>query len=109
MATKLHAAQSMEGKFSEEGLRAMSNNQDVLTQIASNVVDGIKDTVDDSLFRSAAYIKQAGNEERPHYKTIDEIEIPMNNKGRRRLERAIKANVKPTLDKDKAYNIFKLL
>ena len=109
MATKLHAAQSMEGKFSEEGLRAMSNNQDVLTQIASNVVDGIKDTVDDSLFRSAAYIKQAGNEERPHYKTIEDIEIPMNHKGRRRLERAIKVNVKPALDKDKAYNIFKLL
>ena len=109
MATKLHAAQSMEGKFSEEGLRAMSNNQDVLTQIASNVVDGIKDTVDDSLFRSAEYIRQSGNMERPHYKTIDAIEIPMNFQGRRRLDRAIKANVRPTLDVNKTKNIFKLL
>ena len=39
----------------------------------------------------------------------EEIEIPMNHKGRRRLEKAIKANVKPSLDKEKAYNIFKLL
>ena len=109
MATKLHAAQSMEGKFSEEGLRAMSNNQDVLTQIASNVVDGIKDTVDDSLFKSAEYIRQSGNMERPHYKTIDAIEIPMNVQGRRRLDKAIKANIKPTLDKNKTDNIFKLL
>jgi hypothetical protein len=99
----------MEGKFSEEGLRAMSNNQDVLTQIASNVVDGIKDTVDDSLFRSAEYIRQSGNMERPHYKTIDAIEIPMNFQGRRRLDRAIKANVRPTLDVNKTKNIFKLL
>ena len=33
----------------------------------------------------------------------------MNFQGRRRLDRAIKANVKPTLDKNKAYNLFKLL
>lgn len=45
MATKLQASMAIEGKFSEEGLRAMSNNEDLLTQIANSVVEGIKDTV----------------------------------------------------------------
>ena len=35
MATKLQASMAIEGKFSEEGLNAMSNNEDLLTQIAS--------------------------------------------------------------------------
>jgi len=50
MATKLQAAMAIEGKFSEEGLNAMSNNQDVLTQIAASVADGIKETVDAEVF-----------------------------------------------------------
>src|SRR5699024_1908151 len=41
MATKLQASQAIEGKFSEEGLHAMSNNEDLLTQIANSVVQGI--------------------------------------------------------------------
>lgn len=45
MATKLQASMAIEGKFSEEGLRAMSNNEDLLTQIASSVVQGIEQTV----------------------------------------------------------------
>lgn len=44
MATKLQASMAIEGKFSEEGLRAMSDNEDILTKIAESVVDGIKDT-----------------------------------------------------------------
>lgn len=50
MATKLQAAQAIEGKFSEEGLHAMSNNEDLLTQIANSVVQGIKHTVDVNVF-----------------------------------------------------------
>ena len=50
MATKLQAAMAIEGKFSEEGLNAMSNNEDILTQIAASVADGIKDTVDAQVF-----------------------------------------------------------
>jgi superfamily II DNA or RNA helicase len=52
MATKLQASMAIEGKFSEEGLRAMSNNEDLLTQIANSVVEGIKDTVQVNTFAS---------------------------------------------------------
>ena len=52
MATKLQASMAIEGKFSEEGLRAMSNNEDLLTQIANSVVEGIKDTVQINTFTS---------------------------------------------------------
>jgi len=51
MATKLQAAMAIEGKFSEEGLNAMSNNEDILTQIASSVTEGIKNTVDVQVFQ----------------------------------------------------------
>lgn len=58
MATKLQAAQTIEGKFSEEGLHAMSNNEDLLTQIANSVVEGIRHTVDINVFGSI----EKGNE-----------------------------------------------
>lgn len=51
MATKLQAAMAIEGKFSEEGLNAMSNNEDILTQIATSVTEGIKETVDVQVFQ----------------------------------------------------------
>lgn len=51
MATKLQAAMAIEGKFSEEGLNAMSNNEDILTQIAMAVTEDIKDTVDVQVFQ----------------------------------------------------------
>lgn len=54
MATKLQASMAIEGKFSEEGLNAMSNNEDILTQIASSVTEGIKDTMDTEVFRKAS-------------------------------------------------------
>lgn len=50
MATKLQASMAIEGKFSEEGLRAMSNNEDLLSQIAQSVVEGIKDVVEAPTF-----------------------------------------------------------
>ena len=50
MATKLQAAMAIEGKFSEEGLNAMSNNEDLLTQIANNVVEGMSQSVDIDVF-----------------------------------------------------------
>lgn len=60
MATKLQASMAIEGHFSEEGLRAMSNNEDLLTQIANSVVQGIKDTVEIKTFVSE------GGQERVH-------------------------------------------
>lgn len=46
MATKLQASMAIEGNMGEEGLRALSNNEDLLSQIASAVVEGIKDNVE---------------------------------------------------------------
>ena len=54
MATKLQASMAIEGKFSEEGLNAMSNNEDLLTQIASSVTEGIKESVDVQVFEQTA-------------------------------------------------------
>lgn len=54
MATKLQASMAIEGKFSEEGLNAMSNNEDILTQIASSVTEGIKDTMDTAVFEKTS-------------------------------------------------------
>lgn len=54
MATKLQASMAIEGKFSEEGLRAMSNNEDMLTKIAESVVSGIKDVVEVNAFSSVS-------------------------------------------------------
>ena len=83
MATKLQAAQTIEGNFSEEGLKAMSNNEDMLTQIANNVVNDIKQVVDMEAFKSSKYVKEQSNTVREHEKTIKQIECNMNEEGQR--------------------------
>ena len=83
MATKLQAAQTIEGNFSEEGLKAMSQNDDMLTQIANNVVDGIKQVVNLDAFKSTQYVKEKSNITRNHKKTIKQIELNMNEDGKR--------------------------
>jgi hypothetical protein len=83
MATKLQAAQTIEGNFSEEGLKAMSQNDDMLTQIANNVVDGIKQVVNLDAFKSTQYVKEKSNITRNHKKTINQIELNMNEDGKR--------------------------
>ena len=83
MATKLQAAQTIEGNFSEEGLKAMSNNEDLLTQIANNVVNDIKQVVDMEAFKSSKYVKEQSNTVREHDKTIKQIECNMDEEGRR--------------------------
>jgi hypothetical protein len=45
---------AIEGKFSAEGLNAMSNNEDFLTQIANSVVQGIRHSVDAEVFQRTA-------------------------------------------------------
>lgn len=52
MATKLQASMAIEGKFNEEGLQALSDNEDILTQIANNIVNGIKNTVNENCFKT---------------------------------------------------------
>lgn len=81
MATKLQAAMAIEGKFSEEGLRAMSNNEDLLTQIANNVVEGIKDTVNQDIFKSTAFIKSDEVVGRNHPIPSKMLKSKFNNKG----------------------------
>lgn len=87
MATKLQASMALEGKFSEEGLRAMSNNEDMLTQIASNVVEGIKDTVDENIFAAAKFMKAERQGPRIHNKNRSVLEIPMDEYGLREFYR----------------------
>ena len=81
MATKLQASMAIEGKFSEEGLRAMSQNEDMLTQIANNVVEGIKDTVNEDLFKSATFVKASSRVIREHFTTREKLEVRMNEDG----------------------------
>ena len=47
MASKLMAATVIEGNISEEGLAAMSDCQDLTTQLAKELMKGIKNDVDD--------------------------------------------------------------
>jgi len=65
MASKLSAAAVIEGGISDEGLAAMSNCEDLTSQMAKELAAGIKDSVEDL---SAAFKKMA------IVKSDDEIE-----------------------------------
>ena len=90
MATKLQAAQTLEGNFSEEGLKAMSQNDDMLTQIANNVVNDIKTVVDLDAFKSARHVKQTSNNERAHSKSITQIKFELDDRGQKIILPSIK-------------------
>ena len=90
MATKLQAAQTLEGNFSEEGLKAMSQNDDMLTQIANNVVNDIKTVVDLDAFKSARHVKQQSNNERTHSKSITQIKFELDDRGQKIILPSIK-------------------
>lgn len=85
MATKLQAAMALEGKFSEEGLRAMSNNEDLLTQIANNVVEGIKDTVNKEIFKASTFIKATEHVVRKHNTPISMLVSKLDDLGNKTL------------------------
>lgn len=59
MASKLAVAGIIEGSFSEEGLAAMSECEDMTTMMAKELMLGIKDTVEDvsSMFKRMALLK----------------------------------------------------
>ena len=83
MATKLQAAMAIEGKFSEDGLNAMSNNEDLLTQIAGSVTEGIKDTVDPQVFKKTKIVSQRKVEQvRKKIKRVEYKEAPYSPKNR---------------------------
>ena len=75
MASKLQASMAIEGKFSEEGLNAMSNNDDIMNQIAMSVTDGIKDTVDIVTFTKVTSESQKKVKEKQEQKLIN---VPRN-------------------------------
>ena len=56
MASKLAVAGIIEGTFSDEGLAAMSDVKDMTSQMAKELMQGIKDNVEDI---AAAYKKMA--------------------------------------------------
>ena len=58
MASKLQASKAIEGKFSEEGLHALSNSEDLLTQIANSIVQGIEHTVTVDLFNKVTNVSK---------------------------------------------------
>lgn len=47
MSSKLAAATMIEGQLSDEGLAAMSQNTDMTAQLAHDLVNGIKESVED--------------------------------------------------------------
>ena len=99
MATKLHAAKSMEGDFDEEGLKAMSENTDILTQIANNVVDGMECAVDTKLFAATNYVRTAANKQREHKFKDEDIEFNLNDNGMKYIGNEwIKATTNNKLD-----------
>lgn len=53
MANKLQAAMAIEGKFSEEGLSAMSNNDNILSRLASSLVEDIEYKIEEGDFKTA--------------------------------------------------------
>lgn len=85
MATKLQAAMAIEGKFSEEGLRAMSQNEDLLTQIANNVVEGIKDYVDEDIFKASTFVKSSEAINRPHPTRPNRLVLKLNSLGNKTI------------------------
>ena|GEM_PF-1043757 len=60
MASKLSAATVIEGGISDEGLAAMSECQDMTSQMAKELAAGIKDSVEDlsATFKRMALIKE---------------------------------------------------
>lgn len=79
MATKLQAAMAIEGRFSEEGLNAMSNNEDILTQIATSVTEGIKETVDVQVFSKHKVVnKKVTISEEEQQEDITETKVKLN-------------------------------
>lgn len=71
MANKLQAAMAIEGKFTEEGLNAMSNNDSILTQIAESLVQNIEHKIEMGSFSSG--IGKAEDDDGSRFKLIDMI------------------------------------
>ena len=67
MATKLSVATLIEGNISDEGLAALGSNDDLASQLAKELAQGISEHVEDltSMFHKMAFLKErdTGNEQ----------------------------------------------
>ena len=77
MATKLHAALAIESNFSEEGLRALSDNEDILTKIAASVINGMEGLEDSIKTVKVMASKRTDKLDRERH-PMEEIEIKKN-------------------------------
>ena len=117
MANKLKAAMAIEGKFSEEGMAAMANNDDILTQIASSVTNDIKETVDVKGFEKLSKANRQANErhaaeehliDRPRRRFVSEYE-PEVTLTKRKLNKVVQKCVVGNVEKKIIDNPFALL
>lgn len=79
MASKLSAATTIEGNISEEGLAAMSDCEDLTTQLAKELVSGLKENVNDlsESFRKMAIFGHRQDEQEKAQKVIPVIAAPL--------------------------------
>ena len=79
MASKLSAATVIEGNISEEGLAAMSDCEDMTTQLARELVSGLQDNVDDlsASFRKMAILGNRQKKEDPVQQVIPMPPAPL--------------------------------
>ena len=82
MASKLSAATVIEGNISEEGLAAMSDCEDMTTQLARELVSGLQDNVDDlsASFRKMAILGNRQKKEDPVQQVIPMPPAPQEEK-----------------------------
>ena len=78
MASKLAAAGMIEGNFSEEGLSAMSEIQDMTTQMAKELMLGIQDSVEDlaASFQKMAILHDDEPEEAAAFQEEPVVDVP---------------------------------
>jgi len=78
MASKLAVAGIIEGSFTEEGLAAMSDVQDMTSQMAKELMQGIRDNVEDiaASFKKMAFINPDRNTAKAKSKPVEEPEDP---------------------------------
>ena len=78
MASKLAAAGMIEGNFSEEGLSAMSEIQDMTTQMAKELMLGIQDSVEDlaASFQKMAILHDDEPEETAELQEEPVVDVP---------------------------------
>lgn len=120
MASKLAVAGIIEGNFTEEGLAAMSDVQDMTSQMAKELMLGIRDNVEDiaAAFKKMAVINPERNVtgaagRQTHGETqrlVPESEVE--SKSRRQTEAAPPANAAPThrrIDPQKAAELAEIL